>query len=305
MVKFPDPTKKEEQPTQFLFPPGSSGGGAAPAPTSEPQPSFDTTTALGRFAEAGVNPAFLPNEMAQELRNVYAGKLSAETLAAKALNEKAALNAELAKRREAAGADISRIGQVGAQGATEQPIGITDVAKEALIKGGVAGLGSAASGFGAAGAAQLAGTAGAVALGAAAAPIGAVAGAAAAGTVAFSIVSNLKEERRQQTKVQKVKFSNSIDNIQAIITSVKNGLLTPTEAVDLYNEEIAKIYQVESNLKLLGEVQWANSRDELENVAKFRQMKFMYDRALEDAIIQNPNAVYQFPSFQQDIEVPQ
>ena len=181
---------------------------------------------------------------------------------------------------------LAQIGQVPeAPPANIQVAGLGEVLPELGIKAGAAAGGAA----GAAGIGALAG-AGAVA----ATGIGAVALAAGVAVTANSIVSSLKEERLQQVKTERTGIINSFSNLRAIILEAKTG--DSLQAVEMYNREIGIIWQAESNLKLLDESKWTKAKDDLREIEDFRRNKWRYDLMLENALIQNPNTIFEFPN---------
>lgn len=189
------------------------------------------------------------------------------------------------KRNKELQAFKNKIGKVGAKGANIKPAGFKDILSETATKAGIAGAGAGGT----------AAIGGALGLSATAATgVGAIALGAASAVFAGQIVSNLKEERRQQVKVEKRSFADSQTNIKAIITNAKNGG-DPLEAIDLYNREIAIIYQNEANLEKLDESKWANAREGLGDIESFRRIQFIYDDMLFQAISQNPDAQFEFP----------
>lgn len=135
-----------------------------------------------------------------------------------------------------------------------------------------------------------------------AAGVGAIGGAVYG---AATILSHLKEEAIQNTKVQKISASKAQTNIKAIIDGVNKGLVDPVDAVDLYNREIAKIDRAERNLKLLEEKDWlSKAKDELIAIQTFNDVGRAQSAALLNAAIIRPNPAqnYDLPIIQLDAE---
>jgi len=115
-----------------------------------------------------------------------------------------------------------------------------------------------------------------------------------------SIISNLKTQEREKTEAVSLDFTTSKANIKAIILYAKGGG-DPITARDLYNQELTKIYQSESNLKQLSERDWlTKAKKDLTAIEAFRRNQITFDTALENAILKNPDANYDFLN---DIEV--
>lgn len=111
-----------------------------------------------------------------------------------------------------------------------------------------------------------------------------------------SIISNLKTEEKQKTKIEYKDFTTSRTNIKAIIQYAKNGG-DPIEAQILYDKEVRKIYRAEANLKTLSEREWlTKAKDELIAIQGFRDNQIVYDTMLRNAILQNPNVNFEFPT---------
>lgn len=166
---------------------------------------------------------------------------------------------------------------------TITPFGVGDALRQNLPKMGTAAAGSAAGG-------AAAGIAGA---GATASGIGTLAAGALATTAALSLVSTMKEERKLQTKTQAREFTDSLTRLKAVIQYAKTGG-DPVEAANLYNWEVRNIYQAESNLKALSQVNWADAEPKLVDIESFRRIKWMLDQQLQNAILGNPGN-YDFP----------
>jgi len=142
------------------------------------------------------------------------------------------------------------------------------------------------------------GAAGGAAAGAFAGGIGAIPGAiggGAAGVISglATTISELREEEKQSTLIQKVSFRASKSNIKAIIDAVNKNLISPMDAISLYNRELAKIDRVERNLKMLSEREWlSKAKDELIMVQQFNDFERQRTALmLEQALLRpNPNA---------------
>lgn len=289
----------EKKPFGYENPPRSEAPKQEVNPITE-RPPIDTSTYAGRLAKAGVPPELVRAQegqiMEQQVRAALAASRSPLELAQMQQSQKeiqAQAQAQLLlQKAQERGVNAELLGTIGK---VEEP---TAKNKEFGLGSSITGIiPEVASNIGQK-AAIGAGT-GALA-GAAVGGVGAVPGAivgAIGGTIAgaFNIVGNLKQEEQQKTKVAYKDFTTSRTNIKAIITYAKNGG-DPIEARNLYNKEIAKIYQAESNLKQLEERDWlSKAQDELTAIQNFRETQAIYDMALQNALLLNPNANYEFP----------
>ena len=136
--------------------------------------------------------------------------------------------------------------------------------------------------------------------GAAIGGVGAVPGAVVGGAAgfikaAFQIVGDLKEHQRYYGQIEYRDFTTSVKGLKAVIVYAKNGG-DPVDARNLYNDLIANIYRQERNLKQLEEQDWlSKAKKPLTAIQNFRETQATYDLALENALLQNPNAIYDFP----------
>lgn len=139
--------------------------------------------------------------------------------------------------------------------------------------------------------------AGAAAGGIATGGVGAIAGAVGGAVWGIgTIIPNLKAEEKQKTKVAYKDYTTTKTNMKAIIDYARKGG-DPIDAINLYKAEWAKIYKAEMDLKQLEERDWlSKAKDELTAVQNFKESKVVYDTMMQNAILQNPNANYEFPT---------
>ena len=168
------------------------------------------------------------------------------------------------------------------------------------IKGAIPGIITnivTKTGAGAAGGAISGGILGSIIPGAGTA-IGAGGGAIIGGaggfvTGAFSAINELKEEEQQQTKIEYKSFTDARTRLKAVVTYAKTG--DPIKAITMWDNEKARIYRAESNLKSLSERDWlSKAKDELGAILNFRDRESEYDQMFIDALNKNPNPEFEF-----------
>lgn len=183
-------------------------------------------------------------------------------------------------------------------GIAETPVG-ADLFRQSLGDVGInAGL---KAGLGAAGGVGTAATA--TALGASAPVSIPLAGAAAVAGLVYAgagIIPEMKEQYKQNTKVEAKGYNLATEEMEAIIDAINAGdprVRNRQEAVALYNIALAKVEARERNLRLLGEKDWAKAKDELIAIDRFNTItRPALDRALADALRNpNPNSIMNLP----------
>lgn len=281
-----NPIEQFKQQPQNTNPPLSAN-----QPVINPQvssaPAYDTSTAAGRFAAFGVAPNQASNEVNAAIRNQYNQNNANNPI--KQLqnqqNEAAAIaNFQANQQANATAQAQPLINQVGNVAPAEQPT--ADYGAFSTLRNAIGTLSERA---------QTAANTGGVGTGTANAV---VQGAIKAFTgITNRYLTGALEGDAQDAKVATTGFIRSKDGMKQTINALNQGIIDQTQAIKLYNQELANINDAEAKLKFMTRDKFgqelSQGLDELAKIEEFRRTELRILNAKMAEALATPSSANQ------------